>query len=182
MVLQEPFLFTGSILENIKYSQSKTTRADIVDAAKAVGAHEFIMKLPNTYDTILEQRGSNISLGQRQLISFARAIVADTKILILDEATASIDSYTEMLIQRALAKLLQNRTGMVIAHRLATIRGADKIIVLQDGKITETGNHDDLISLGGLYSKMFSLNYSSFDDIPDELIKAATEEIKENLT
>ena len=182
MVLQEPFLFTGSILENIKYSQSKTTRADIVDAAKAVGAHEFIMKLPNTYDTILEQRGSNISLGQRQLISFARAIVADTKILILDEATASIDSYTEMLIQRALAKLLQNRTGMVIAHRLATIRGADKIIVLQDGEITETGNHDELISLGGLYSKMFSLNYSSFDDIPDELIKAATEEIKENLT
>ncbi|MBI20844.1 MAG: multidrug ABC transporter [Chloroflexi bacterium] len=182
MVLQEPFLFTGSILENIKYSQSKTTRADIVNAAKAVGAHEFIMKLPKTYDTILEQRGSNISLGQRQLISFARAIVADTKILILDEATASIDSYTEMLIQRALAKLLENRTGMVIAHRLATIRGADKIIVLQDGKITETGNHDELISLGGLYSKMFSLNYSSFDDIPDELIKSAAEETKENVT
>ena len=182
MVLQEPFLFTGSILDNIKYSHTKATRADVVEASKAVGAHDFIMKLPNTYDTLLEQRGSNISLGQRQLLSFARAIVADTKILILDEATASIDSYTEMLIQRALAKLLQNRTGMVIAHRLATIRGADRIIVLLDGKIIETGNHDELVSLGGLYSKMYSLNYSSFDDIPDELIKSASMELDEETT
>ena len=182
MVLQEPFLFTGSILDNIKYSHTKATRADVVEASKAVGAHDFIMKLPNTYDTLLEQRGSNISLGQRQLLSFARAIVADTKILILDEATASIDSYTEMLIQRALPKLLQNRTGMVIAHRLATIRGADRIIVLQEGKIIETGNHDELVSLGGLYSKMYSLNYSSFDDIPDELIKSASIELNEETT
>ena len=182
MVLQEPFLFTGSILDNIKYSHTKATRSDVVEASKAVGAHDFIMNLPNTYDTLLEQRGSNISLGQRQLLSFARAIVADTKILILDEATASIDSYTEMLIQRALAKLLQNRTGMVIAHRLATIRGADRIIVLQDGKIIETGNHDELVSLGGLYSKMYSLNYSSFDDIPDELIKSASMELDEETT
>ena len=163
-------------------NEDQQTLEDVVEASKAVGAHDFIMNLPHTYDTLLEQRGSNISLGQRQLLSFARAIVADTKILILDEATASIDSYTEMLIQRALAKLLQNRTGMVIAHRLATIRGADRIIVLQDGKIIETGNHDELVSLGGLYSKMYSLNYSSFDDIPDELIKSASMELDEETT
>ena len=133
------------------------------------------MRLPSGYDTELEQRGGNLSLGQRQLISFARAIVADTKILILDEATASIDSYTELLIQQALARLLEGRTGIVIAHRLATIRGADRIIVLQNGEIIETGNHDELIAHGGLYARLYSMNYASFDDIPDELIAEAME-------
>ncbi|MBN4064395.1 ABC transporter ATP-binding protein [Dehalococcoides mccartyi] len=174
MVLQEPFLFSGSIFENIKYSKDDATREDIVEAAQAVGAHEFIMKLPNGYETELEQRGGNLSLGQRQLLSFARAIVADAKILVLDEATASIDSYTEMLIQQALERLMEGRTGLVIAHRLATIRGADRIIVLQDGEIIEMGNHDELMALGGLYSRLYSMNYASFDDIPDELIAAAT--------
>jgi ATP-binding cassette subfamily B protein len=174
MVLQEPFLFSETIFENIRYAKDKATREDVVAAAQAVGAHEFIMKLPDGYETELEQRGGNLSLGQRQLISFARAIVADAKILVLDEATASIDSYTEMLIQQALQRLMEGRTGMVIAHRLATIRGADRIIVLQDGEIIEQGNHDELMALGGLYSRLYSMNYASFDDIPDELIAQAT--------
>ncbi len=175
MVLQEPYLFSSTIYENIRYNKTDATREEVVAAARAVGAHEFIMRLPNGYDTPLEQRGGNLSLGQRQLISFARAIVADTKILILDEATASIDSYTELLIQQALARLLEGRTGIVIAHRLATIRGADRIIVLQNGEIIETGNHDELIALGGLYARLYSMNYASFDDIPDDLIAEAVE-------
>ena len=174
MVLQEPFLFSGTILENIIYAKEGATREDVVAATQAVGAHEFIMKLPDGYETELEQRGGNLSLGQRQLLSFARAIVADSKILVLDEATASIDSYTEMLIQQALERLMEGRTGMVIAHRLATIRGADRIIVLQDGGIVEQGNHDELMANSGLYSRLYSMNYASFDDIPDELIAQAT--------
>jgi len=174
MVLQEPFLFSGTIFENIIYAKEGATRENVVTAAQAVGAHEFIMKLPDGYETELEQRGGNLSLGQRQLLSFARAIVADSKILVLDEATASIDSYTEMLIQQALERLMEGRTGIVIAHRLATIRGADRIIVLQDGGIVEQGNHDELMAHGGLYSRLYSMNYASFDDIPDELIAQAT--------
>ncbi|OWK21764.1 hypothetical protein AJ88_11540 [Mesorhizobium amorphae CCBAU 01583] len=136
-------------------------------AAQAVGAHDFIEHLPDGYDTELEQRGGNLSLGQRQLISFARALVADAKILVLDEATASIDSYTEMLIQKALVKLLEGRTGLVIAHRLATIRGADRIIVLQNGEIVESGNHEQLMERKGLYARLYNMNYASFDDISE---------------
>ena len=146
---------------------------ELIAAAKAVGAHEFIEKLPNGYDSVLEQRGSNLSLGQRQLLSFARALVADAKILVLDEATANIDSYTERQIQKALEILLKGRTGMVIAHRLATIRGADRIIVLQNGEKIEEGNHDQLMDLGGPYSRLYNMNYASFDDIPDELVAQA---------
>ncbi|GGF21870.1 multidrug ABC transporter [Youhaiella tibetensis] len=174
MVLQEPFLFTGTVLENIRYHKTQATREQVIEAARAVGAHDFIMKLPGGYDSVLEQRGGNLSLGQRQLISFARALVADAKILVLDEATANIDSYTEMLIQKALVKLLEGRTGLVIAHRLATIRGADRIIVLQNGEKIESGNHDELMAQKGLYSKLYNMNYASFDDIPDEVVAAAT--------
>ncbi|WP_159585365.1 ABC transporter ATP-binding protein [Chelativorans xinjiangense] len=175
MVLQEPFLFTGTVFENIRYHKADATRDQVIEAARAVGAHDFIMSLDGGYDAILGERGGNLSLGQRQLISFARALVADAKILVLDEATANIDSYTEMLIQKALIRLLQGRTGLVIAHRLATIRGADRIIVLQNGQVIETGNHDQLMAKGGLYSKLYNLNYASFDDIPEAELEASAQ-------
>jgi ATP-binding cassette, subfamily B, multidrug efflux pump len=176
MVLQEPFLFTGTIFENIRYGKEQATRKEVIEAATAVGAHGFIERLPKGYDTVLAQRGGNLSLGQRQLISFARALVADTKILVLDEATASIDSYTERQIQLALKRLLEGRTGIVIAHRLATIRGADRIIVLNRGRIVETGTHRELLQKRGLYHRLYSMNYASFDDIPSELIRETTDE------
>jgi ATP-binding cassette subfamily B protein len=178
MVLQDPFLFTGTIFDNIKYCKESASRDDIIEAARTAGAHDFIECLPQGYDTVLEQRGSNLSLGQRQLISFARAIVADTAILVLDEATASIDSYTERQIQLALKRLLAGRTGLVIAHRLATIRGADKIIVLNQGRIVETGTHSELLDMRGLYHRLCSMNYASFDDIPEEMIRQAAEDAK----
>lgn len=176
MVLQEPFLFTGTVFENIRYHKTDATREQVVEAAKAVGAHDFIMRMPDGYESILGQRGGNLSLGQRQLLSFARALVADAKILVLDEATANIDSYTEMLIQKALVKLLEGRTGLVIAHRLATIREADRIIVLQNGELIESGNHRELMRNEKLYSKLYNLNYSSFDDIPEDVIEEAVTE------
>jgi ATP-binding cassette subfamily B protein len=174
MVLQDSFLFSGTVIENIRYHKTEATVEQVVEAAKAVGAHDFIMRLANGYDTELEQRGGNLSLGQRQLISFARALVADAKILVLDEATANIDSYTEMLIQKALARVLQGRTGLVIAHRLATIRNADRIIVLQQGEVVESGSHDELMANAGLYARLYNMNYASFDDIPEELVEQVT--------
>jgi ATP-binding cassette subfamily B protein len=163
MVLQEPFLFTGTIEQNIRYN-TVATREQVIEAAKAVAAHDFIMRLPDGYETQLGQRGRNISMGQRQLISFARALVADPQILILDEATANIDSFTEQAIQKALKVLFAGRTCMVIAHRLATIRDADRIIVLQQGRILEQGDHAHLIALGGLYSRLYASAHASFDD------------------
>ena len=164
MVLQEPFLFTGTIEENIRYNTKDASFDDVVEAAKAVSAHDFIMRLPDGYQTKLGQRGRNISMGQRQLISFARALVADPQILILDEATANIDSFTEQAIQKALKVLFSGRTCIVIAHRLATIRDADRIVVLQQGRILEQGNHDALMQNGGLYSHLYTSAHASFDD------------------
>ena len=163
MVLQEPFLFSGSVRMNIKYNHADATDDAMIAATVAVGAHDFITRLEDGYDTYLHERGVNLSLGQRQLVSFARAIVADPRILILDEATANIDSYTEMLIQRALVKLLAGRTAIVIAHRLSTIRGADKIVVMDNGQIAEVGTHGQLIDLDGLYAHLYRMNYAAME-------------------
>ncbi|HEY2048733.1 MAG TPA: ABC transporter ATP-binding protein, partial [Caulobacteraceae bacterium] len=167
MVLQEPFLFSGTIEENIRYNTARATHDDIVAAAKAVLAHDFIMRLPEGYATQLGQRGRNLSVGQRQLISFARALVADPKILILDEATANIDSFTEQAIQKALRVLFAGRTCLVIAHRLATVRDSDRIIVLRDGRIIEQGPHDALMANHGLYARLYTSSHGSFDDLAE---------------
>ena len=165
MVLQEPYLFSGTILENIRYNHSNVSDEQIILAAKAVGAHEFINKLPDGYHTYLAERGNNISLGQRQLISFARAIAPDPKIIVLDEATASIDSHTETLIQQALKKVLHGRTAIVIAHRLSTIRGADKIVVLDSGQIVEIGTHETLMAQKHLYFELYNKNFASIEGL-----------------
>ena len=159
MVLQEPFLFSGTVEENIRYSHEAATDQEVVDAAKAVGAHDFIMGLDDGYKSQLAERGANLSVGQRQLLSFARAIVSDPRILILDEATANIDTQTELVIQSALKGILQDRTSIVIAHRLSTIRNADVIVVLDQGQVLEVGRHQELLDRGGAYSRLYAINY-----------------------
>ncbi|MBI5285920.1 MAG: ABC transporter ATP-binding protein [Chloroflexi bacterium] len=159
LVLQEPFLFSGTVADNIRYGRLDATDEEIEEAARTVGAHDFIKRLELGYDTYLHERGMNLSVGQRQLISFARAVIAQPRILILDEATANVDTQTEVIIQRALATLLEGRTSFVIAHRLSTIRNADRIIVLDNGRIAEQGKHDDLLALGGRYASLYRMTY-----------------------
>ncbi len=169
MVLQEPFLFSATVRENIKYNHPDVTDEQMIEATKAIGAHDFITKLEDGYDTYLHERGVNLSVGQRQLVSFARAIVADPRVLILDEATANIDSYTEMLVQRALQRLLKGRTAIVIAHRLSTIRGADQIVVLHLGEVVEVGTHDELMANNNLYAHLYQMNFASLKSaLPEE--------------
>ena len=159
MVLQEPYLFSGTVRENICYQNEELSDEQIIDAAKAVGAHDFIMEMDSGYDSELAERGVNLSIGQRQLISFARAIAGNPRILVLDEATANIDTHTELLIQQALSRILKGRTSIVIAHRLSTIRNADKIVVLDQGRVAEVGNHDRLLEAGGVYAQLYAINY-----------------------
>jgi ATP-binding cassette subfamily B multidrug efflux pump len=158
-VLQDSFLFSISIRENIRFGRLEATDAEIVNAAKSIGAHDFIMKLPNDYDYVIQEGSSNISIGQRQLISFARTLLANPEILVLDEATSSVDAYTELVIQRALKTLMRNRMTIIIAHRLSTIRLCDEILTIDHGSIVERGTHEQLMREKGLYSSFYRLQF-----------------------
>jgi ATP-binding cassette subfamily B protein/subfamily B ATP-binding cassette protein MsbA len=160
IVLQDTFLFTGTIAENIRYGRLNASDKEVKRAAKAVGAHDFIAKLPDGYDAEVGENGSNLSAGQRQLVSFARALLADPRILILDEATSSIDTATERIIQKALDTLMQGRTSFVIAHRLSTIVGADQIVVLDHGRIIEQGTHQELLQRKGRYYNLYTMQWA----------------------
>ena len=159
VVLQDVFLFSGSILENVTLRNPDIEREQVIEAAKLIGVHDFIMQLPGNYDYNVMERGSTLSLGQRQLLSFIRALLYNPAVLILDEATSSIDTESELLIQQAIDKLVTGRTSIVIAHRLSTIRKANKIIVLDKGEIKEVGTHEELLALGGWYSKLHNMQF-----------------------
>ncbi len=159
IVLQDPFLFNGTVRENILFGRLDATDAEVIAAAKAVGAHEFITGLKNGYDSPVEEGGALLSVGQRQLISFARALLADPRILILDEATSSVDTQTEQIIQRALARLFEGRTSFVIAHRLSTITNADRIVVIHDGRMVEQGRHEELLETQGMYYELYKTGF-----------------------
>ncbi|MHB1000616.1 MAG: ABC transporter ATP-binding protein [Armatimonadota bacterium] len=169
VVLQDSFLFPGSVMENIRYGRLDATDLEVEAAAKVVGAHEFITQMPKGYDTDVREGGSNLSSGQKQLVSFARALLADPRILILDEATSSVDTYTELLIQEALRKLFKGRTSFVIAHRLSTIAEADRIMVIQGGKIAESGKHEELLAHDGIYRMLYDMQFADNKTEPDEV-------------
>ena len=155
IVLQDSFLFSETVMENIRYGRLDATDQEVIAAAKLANADQFIHRLPKGYQTELSERGGNLSQGQRQLISIARAILADPAILILDEATSSVDTRTEVHIQEALLRLMEGRTSFVIAHRLSTIRNANQILVINDGQIIERGTHHELLALDGFYNNMY---------------------------
>lgn len=164
MMPQDTFLFSATIMENIRYGKLDATDEEVIEAAKAVSAHDFIMKLEKGYQTEVNERGTRLSAGQRQLIAFARALLANPRILILDEATASIDTHTERLVQQGIRKLLEGRTSFVIAHRLSTIRNADRIMVVEEGGIAESGTHEELIRLRGQYYNLYTSQFRFLED------------------
>ena len=154
MVLQDTWLFNGTIMENIRYGRLDATDEEVIEAAKAAHVHHFIKTLPDGYNMVLNEEGPNVSQGQKQLLTIARAILADPKILILDEATSSVDTRTEIRIQKAMDNLMKGRTSFVIAHRLSTIRDADLILVMKDGDIVEQGTHEELLLKNGFYAEL----------------------------
>ena len=162
MVLQDTWLYNDTIRENIRFGRLDATDEEVIAAAKAAQVDHFVRTLPQGYDTILNEEASNISQGQKQLLTIARTIISDPKILILDEATSSVDTRTELLIQRAMERLTEGRTSFIIAHRLSTIRDADLILVMKDGDIVETGNHQQLLERGGFYAELYK---SQFADV-----------------
>ncbi len=157
VVLQNPFLFRGSIADNIAYSKPGASRAEVVAAAKAANAHDFVTGFPDGYDTMVGERGTGISGGEKQRISIARAILKNPRILILDEATSSVDTETESLIQAAMERLVEGRTTFAIAHRLSTLRKADKLVILEKGEVAELGTHDELMKNNGLYKRLVDM-------------------------
>ncbi|PSQ14648.1 multidrug ABC transporter ATP-binding protein [Halobacteriales archaeon QS_8_69_73] len=172
---QDTFLFYGTVRENIAYGVFDADEENIVDAAKAAEAHEFITNLPDGYDTMVGERGVKLSGGQRQRISIARAVLKDPELLVLDEATSDVDTETEMLIQRSLDRLTEDRTTFAIAHRLSTIRDADQILVLENGEIVERGSHGALLEAGGLYAHLWGVQAGEIDELPDEFVERAAE-------
>ena len=175
IVLQDTYLFSGTIMDNIKYGRLDATDEETIEVTKAVGAHEFIERLPEGYETDVRERGGRLSQGQRQLVSLARALLANPRILIMDEATSSIDAYTELIIQKAMDKVLKGRTSIIIAHRLSTVRNADKIVVLEEGRIAEMGTHSQLIERGGLYKRLYEMQFRY--ETPEEAEETAETQI-----
>ena len=160
VMTQDNFIFSGTVRENNMYGKPDATEEEMIKAAKAVNAHDFITKLENGYDTVLKERGAGLSIGQRQLIAFARTMISEPKILILDEATSNIDTHTEMLVQKGIQAMLSGRTSFVIAHRLSTIKSADRIFVINDGGIVESGSHDMLIGRRGAYYDLYMAQFA----------------------
>jgi ATP-binding cassette subfamily B protein len=163
MVLQDTWLFHGTIRENIAYGRPEATEDDILEAARATFVDRFVHSLPDGYDTVIDDEGGNVSAGEKQLMTIARAFLADPSLLILDEATSSVDTRTELLVQHAMAALRSDRTSFVIAHRLSTIRDADLILVMEHGQIVEQGNHEQLIALDGAYAKLYNSQFAGAD-------------------
>jgi len=174
-VSQETFLFYGTVEDNITYGTFDADEEAIREAAEAAEAHGFIQNLPDGYDTMVGERGVKLSGGQRQRIAIARAILKDPDILVLDEATSDVDTETEMLIQRSLDRLTADRTTFTIAHRLSTVKDADQIVVLEDGRIVERGTHDDLLASDGLYANLWAVQAGEIDELPEEFVQRATE-------